>query len=598
MGMLAEMKSNWDVVSGMVRTLKTVGKLEPDSHQLIPDDIEATVDRHRANVAVRFCGEIVTYGELDAQANQVAHWALEQGLTPGDCVALVMENRPDYIAIWYGLSKVGVVTALINNHLTDQALAHCINISDSVRVICGAEQDEAMASVEGLLEGDPQIWTLGGTVSETCHDLGAALERQTTARPSREYRASVRAQDLALYVYTSGTTGLPKAARLPHMRVQGMMRTFIAACKITPADRIYITLPLYHGTGGVCGVGLAVQTGASIILRDRFSATHFWKDAVTYKATAFAYIGELCRYLLNTPECPEEKEHSIRTGFGNGLRPEIWQKFFDRFAIPHLAEFYGSTEGNVSFMNFDGKVGAVGKIPGFASMVYSHVKFVKFDVETEQPLRGEDGFCIECEPDEVGEVIGKIGEGSRQRFEGYKDAEATEKKVLHDVFEAGDMWYRTGDLMRKDAEGYIYFVDRIGDTFRWKGENVSTNEVAEILSQAPGVLTANVYGVAIPGMDGKAGMAAITADGDLDPEALMAFLKERLPAYAVPVFLRRQREAETTGTFKYRKVDLVKDGFDPTDIADPLWFANPETGHYDPLTQDEYETILAGEYRF
>ncbi|MCI4643462.1 MAG: AMP-binding protein, partial [Hyphomonadaceae bacterium] len=407
MGMLAELKSNWTVVNGMLRTLKTVGKLEPDSQQLLPDDIEATVDRHTTNVFIRFEDQILTYGELDAYANKVAHWALEQGLTPGDCVALVMENRPEYVAIWYGLSKVGVVTALINNNLTDKALAHCINISDASRVIFGAQQDEAAGSLDDLLDGAPQLWTLGGATNETRHDFGAALERQSDARPSREYRASVRAQDLALYVYTSGTTGLPKAARLPHMRVQGMMRTFIAACRITPADRIYITLPLYHGTGGVCGIGLAVQTGASVILREKFSASRFWEDAVTYKATVFAYIGELCRYLLNTPESPAEKQHSIRTGFGNGLRPEIWQKFFDRFNIPHLAEFYGSTEGNVSFMNFDGKVGAVGKIPGFAARVYAHVKFVKFDVETEKPLRGDDGFCIECEPGEVGEVIGR-----------------------------------------------------------------------------------------------------------------------------------------------------------------------------------------------
>ena len=598
MSRMAELSSNWKTFSGIRRLLKLTGDLGPESTNLVPDDFEATVDKHRANVAFRFEGDVITYGEFDARANQVANWALEQGLKPGDSVALFMENRPEYVAVWAGLSKVGVVSALINSHLTGEALAHCINIADAKHIVFGADQDEAIASLDGLLDGDPGFWTLGGRTSNQIHDFRDALQAASDARPDRSHRENLRGQDLCLYVYTSGTTGLPKAARLTHMRTQGMMRSFIAPCRTGPRDRVYITLPLYHGTGGLCGVGMTLMTGGSIILRKRFSASQFWEDAVNEGATAFAYIGELCRYLLNTPTHPLERAHRIRTGFGNGLRPEIWQEFFDRFGIPHLAEFYGSTEGNVSFVNFDGKVGSVGKIPNFLASKFDHVRFVKFDIESEMPVRGEDGFCIDTDPDEAGEAIGRITDEARGRFEGYNDEEATRKKILRDVFEEGDMWYRTGDLMRKDAKGYIYFVDRIGDTFRWKGENVATNEVSEILSKIPGVATANVYGVPVSGMDGKAGMAAITSQGDVNFDTLYSELLEKLPSYAVPIFLRLQQEAETTGTFKYRKVELVEQGFDPDKVEDPVWFANPETGAYEPLTQDEYETVLSGGYRF
>ena len=597
MGMLAEIRSNWLTVRGLSRTLKLIGPLTPDAKQLVPDDLEKSVDRFAINVAIRFGDDFWTYAELDAYANRVANWALAQGLAAGDCVALFMENRKEYVPIWYGLTKIGVVTALINHNLHGEALAHCANICHARHLIYGAKQDDAIDSVRGRLEGDPGLWTLGGETGADHADLGAALRAQPAERPGREHRAHLRGKDLALYVYTSGTTGLPKAARLTHIRVQAMMRTFIAPCRFGPKDRIYITLPLYHGTGGLCGVGGALNTGASIILREKFSASHFWEDAVKYQATAFTYIGELCRYLVNSPTHPQERRHRIRTGLGNGLRPEIWEEFMKRFRIPHLAEFYGSTEGNVSFVNFDGKVGAVGKIPGLVADRFSHVRFVKFDVEREQPVRDASGFCVDCADNEVGEAIGRIGEGLRGRFEGYNDPEATKKKILRDVFEKGDMWFRTGDLLRKDAQGYVYFVDRIGDTFRWKGENVSTNEVAEVMSQVEGIETANVYGVPVPGMDGKAGMAAITGDDDLDMQALYAHLHDELPAYAVPLFIRRQAEAETTGTFKYRKVDLVRDGFDPATVTDPLWFANAEAGRYDPLTAATHAAIGAGKLR-
>jgi len=574
---------------------KWTGEVSADSAFLVADDFERAVDAHRSNIAFRFEGKSTTYGEFDALASRFANWAMAQGLKTGDCIALYMENRPEYVAAWAGFAKAGLVTALINHNLEGEALAHCVNIAEAKLIVTGTEQDDAVRGAMSLIAGTPPVWTLGGKFGA---DLGGALEAFSEKRPDRSARAGLLGKDLCLYVYTSGTTGMPKAARLTQARTQGMMRSFIAPCRITPKDKVYITLPLYHGTGGLCGIGQALLTGATAIVRRKFSASAFWDDAVAEQATAIVYIGELCRYLLNSPPHPKERAHRIRTGFGNGLRPEVWQAFLDRFNIPHLCEFYGSTEGNVSFLNFDGKVGAVGRIPGWLKSQFAHIAFVKFDIETEQPVRGPDGLCIRADVDEAGEVLGLIGDDIRQRFEGYNDEKATEKKLLRDVFTKGDLWFRTGDLLRMDKDGYIYFVDRIGDTYRWKGENVSTNEVGEAMSRIDGVKTANVYGVAIPGTDGKAGMAAITTEGEVDFAGLYKSLAAKLPSYAVPIFIRVQPEAETTGTFKYRKVDLVADGFDSDKVDEPLWMFDPEEAAYVPMTQGRYDRLVSGGFKF
>ncbi len=578
------------------KLIKSTKDIAPDSGNLVADDLERSVDKHARNVAFRFEGQSITYAQFDEAANRLANWALSKGLKAGDAVALFMENRPDYVAVWMGLAKIGVVTALINHNLEGEALAHSINISGAKWVITGAEQDAALRAVTSRLTGSPDVASLGGTFGD---DLSAALADASPKRPDRAHRAGLQGKDLCLFVYTSGTTGLPKAARLTQARTQGMMRTFITPCGITAKDKIYITLPLYHGTGGLCGVGQGLFTGATIILRRKFSASAFWEDANKEGATAIVYIGELCRYLINQPPHPKEKAHTIRTGFGNGLRPDVWAQFLERFGIPHLVEFYGSTEGNVSFLNFDGKVGAVGRIPGWLEKSFAHIAFAKFDVDSEQPVRGPDGFCLRAGADEPGEALGRISDDLRQRFEGYNDEAATQKKVLRDVFEKGDLWFRTGDLLRKDKHGYIYFIDRIGDTFRWKGENVSTNEVAEAFANVAGIETANVYGVPVPGTDGKAGMAAITVNGPVDFGGLYSVLAKKLPSYAVPIFIRVQTEAETTGTFKYKKTDLVREGFDPAAVdGDAVWMLDPGAKAYAAMTAEMFEKLKAGGFKF
>ncbi|MEO1381553.1 MAG: AMP-binding protein, partial [Pseudomonadota bacterium] len=365
----------------------------------------------------------------------------------------------------------------------------------------------------------------------------------------------------------------------------------------TPGDVAYNPLPLYHATGGVLGPGIALMGGAALHISRKFSASRFWDDVAESDATVFMYIGELCRYLMNSPEHPKERSHRVRAGVGNGLRKDVWSGFVERFQVSSMREFYSSTEGNVAFVNMDGTIGAVGQLPRFMDGTMG-VAFVKFDVEAEAPIRNKDGFCIKCDANEVGEVLGEIKGTGRSSFEGYEDKAATEKKILSDVFKKGDKWFRTGDLMSRDEYGYVQFVDRIGDTFRWKGENVATNEVADVISKFDGVELANVYGVEVPHTDGRAGMAALTVNGTLDYSELAQHLLESLPTYAVPLFLRENREADTTGTFKFRKVDAVREGFDPTRIQDPIWILDAKLGTYTPLTDAKHKSILCGEVRF
>ncbi len=598
MGVFDTIKREYTYFSTIRGTLKRLGDITPGTKRTVADDYEASVDQHRRNVAVRFEDKLFTYEEFDARANQYANWALSQGYKPGDAVALFMENKPDFIAFWIGLSKVGVITALINNQLQGQGLAHCVNIASAKALVAGPEQAELLDTARELFSDELEIWSVGGDIpgAKAMDDKFAEL---STERPDASIRENMTVDDVCLYVYTSGTTGLPKAARLTHARTIGMLNSFIVPCRITSRDRIYMTLPLYHGTGGICGVGQALLTGASLILRRKFSASSFWEDAVEYGATSFVYIGELCRYLMNTPEHPLEKQHKIRTGFGNGLRPEVWERFVERFGIEHLVEFYGSTEGNVSFINSDGKIGAVGRLPKYMEGRI-HTKIVKFDIAEEKPIRDADGFCIEADVNEAGEAIGMIGETAR--FDGYNDKEQTEKKILRDVFEPGDMWFRTGDLLKKDEHAYFYFVDRIGDTFRWKAENVSTNEVAEALAVFPAIELPNVYGVAMPDTDGRAGMAAVKLlpNAEFDGKALAAHVDTQLPTYARPIFIRVQPDAETTGTFKYRKVELVKEGYDlsKVDAEDTVYVRLPGTDEYVPLTPEVQAQIDNGEIKF
>ncbi len=592
MSFVDDLSREYTYISTMVRTLKHLRPLKADSPHTIVDIVSAQAAKTPDATVFYYLDRTVTYAELEASANRYANWAAATGIRRGEVVVLLMENRPEFVIAWLGLLKAGAIVALINTHLRGVPLAHSINIAEARHAIVGQELAASFAEVAAQIESHPKAWCTGGK-AEGFADLDAALASASPAAPDPALRAGITLKDKAFYIYTSGTTGLPKASNFTHLRMLYLMYGVASGVNAQATDRMYNVLPLYHTAGGVCAIGTALVTGGATIIKRKFSASEFWDDVHRYDATMFQYIGELCRYLLNAPHSAHERDHKIRIITGNGLRPEIWQNFQHRFAIPRIVEFYGATEGNVSMMNYDGTVGAVGRIPSYMRGIFP-VRVVKFDVETEMPVRGPDGFCIECVAGEAGEVIGKITAEPGRGFDGYNKASDTQKKILHDVFEKGDSWFRTGDLMRREDKGYFYFVDRIGDTFRWKGENVATSEVSEVLSVIPGIQEANVYGVTVPGTDGRAGMAALVTTPLFDLADLPAQLKANLPSYSRPVFLRLLPEIETTGTFKQRKVELVKDGFDPATVSDPLYWLNPATAQYEPLTAAAHQAIIAG----
>ena len=583
-------------IAAIARTLKAMRAIKPDSSRTIADIIEETALRAPANVAILFEDRVISYAELNEGANRFAHWAHDQGIGHGDVVAILTGNRPEFLMAWLGLFRLGATAALLNTNLRGHPLAHSIALAAPRHLIVEAEFAAQYGEAKPALEHTPLVWSLDGAIEDAA-DLGAAIGSAPTTAIDRSWRGKLALKDRAFYIYTSGTTGLPKAANISHARMLYMMTGFWGALDAKKTDRTYQVLPLYHSAGGIAGLGPAFLAGGSLVLRRKFSVHEFWNDCFRYQPTLFQYIGELCRYLLNAPPSPHERDHSLRAAIGNGLRPEIWPRFQARFAIPKIVEFYGATEGNVSFLNYDGKVGAVGRLPWYVRKILK-TRIVRFDVERELPIRAAEGFCIECADNEVGEAIGEIVDAPGRSFEGYSTASDSKKKVLNDVFKKGDSWFRTGDLMRRDSEGYLYFVDRIGDTFRWKGENVATSEVAEVLATFSGIIEENVFGVKIPGMDGRAGMAALVVEPSFDIAALADVLSRNLPAYARPLFIRIQPLIEITGTFKQRKVDLVAEGFDPEKIAVPLYWLNSESSRYEPLTKEVYDSIVQGRVKF
>ena len=583
-------------LKGALRTLKMTTPIARNPTRIFPQLIAELADRYGDAPALISDRESFSYRDLAGRANRYARWALAQGLGRGDTVCLLMPGRPEFLAVWIGITRVGGVVALLNTHLTGLALAHCINVVSPKHIIVAAELFEPLERARPLIKGDAKIWLHGDANANFTR-----IDREIDATPSDELAIDrhLTIEDRALYVYTSGTTGMPKAANLNHYRVMLASHAFAGVMDTRGSDRMYDCLPLYHTAGGVVATGALLIKGGSVVIREKFSAREFWDDVARFECTCFQYIGELCRYLVNSPPSPKERSHRLRLACGNGLRPDVWPRFKERFRIPQIIEFYGATEGNVSLFNFEGKEGAVGRLPWWLAGRFP-TKVVRFDVERQQPVRDARGFCIECEPDEPGEVIGKIVKDAAkpgQRFEGYASEAETEMKILRNVFRRGDLWFRTGDLMRKDKAGYFYFIDRIGDTFRWKGENVSTTEVEEAVGQFEGILEANVYGVTVPGHDGRAGMAAVVAKENLNLTALRDHLAQRLPEYARPVFLRVRQDIDVTTTFKQKKIDLVKDGFDPGRTLDPVYFSDPQRKAFVRIDAALYEEIGAGRIR-
>jgi fatty-acyl-CoA synthase len=594
--MFSRLRSEFSYAAGLLRVVRATRIATKRPECTLGDHLAEWAAQHGDRPALANERESYSYRSLDARANAYARWALARGLKKGDAVALLMPNRPEYVAIWFGLVRVGIGVALVNTNLTGATLVHSLAVVAAKAVIVDAALADAFDEIRSKIDAPAYVYGAGRS-GEPRLDLEIAAFPQGALDAAE--RPEVGLNDPALYIYTSGTTGLPKAARITHSRLLRVMLGFAAAVGAKPSDRVYMCLPMYHTNGGVIALGLALTVGGSAYIREKFSASAFWADCAREKCTLFVYIGELCRYLMNAPERPEERKHGVRACIGNGLRPDIYEAFRKRFRIPAVLEFYGSTEGNAVMVNFDFKPGAIGRIPAWAASRFP-MALVAYDVDSETHPRDAEGRCRASRPGEVGELLAEIRDDPRYpaaRFDGYADAASTSAKILRGVFEPGDAWFRTGDLMRRDKRGYFYFVDRIGDTFRWKGENVSTTQVAEAIAPFEGVKEAIVYGVAIPNYEGRAGMAALVVDNiaEFDLEGLRAHIEKALPIYARPLFLRFQTELEATSTFKPKKSALVAEGFDPFKIRDPLYFDDRAAGAYAKVDAALFDAIVAGE---
>jgi fatty-acyl-CoA synthase len=579
-----------------LKAIERTSRIEANPHQLFADIVEDWAARQPDHPALLSDLETLSYRDLNERINRYARWALSAGIGKGDPVCLFMPGQPDYLAAWLGITKVGGVAALINTKLVGSSLAHCIEVAAAGHLIVGQDLAAALEEVRPLLKRAPKVWRQRETTGEV--GLEAALASFDAGPLTSSERRDVSIDDRALLIYTSGTTGLPKAASLSHRRILNWGGWFAGLTDAMPQDRLFNCLPLFHSVGGVVAPCSMLTAGASVVLSEKFSVGSFWHDVVRWDCSLFQYIGELCRYLLKAPASAFESRHRLRLACGNGLRGDVWEAFQARFSIPQVLEFYAATEGNFSLYNVEGKPGAIGRIPPLLAHRFP-AAIVRVDAETGAPIRNADGFCLACSRSEVGEAIGRIGTAGDAggRFEGYTNAAETEKKILRDVFAKGDAWFRTGDLMTLDEGGFFHFVDRVGDTFRWKGENVATSEVNEAILDCPGIIDATTYGVAVPGADGRAGMAAIVTDANFDFAAFRDHLARRLPPYACPVFIRVRAALDNTETFKQKKQDLARAGFDPRHVADPLFFRDPKSGDFLVLDADVYARLLHGAIR-
>lgn len=577
-------------LSGVARLLPYVPRLLPGAAWNPARLLSEQAATHGDKVALLFEDRTYTWSEIDREVDRTALAFRKSGIGEGDVVTLLMDNRPEFLFAITGLNRLRAGGALINTNITGTALAHAIRIAEPKAILVGAEHAVKLAGVLGEIESittDDVSVQSDGHDHEPCafasfDDRLAALGDERLGPPPTPV-----VSDRFGYIYTSGTTGLPKAALITNQRVMapgaGLGR---GVFELTPDDVLYVTTPLYHSVGMFIGWSAALTTGAAIALRRRFSASRFWEDVKRFRATVFLYIGELCRYLLNQPKHPDERRHRLRIAGGNGLRPDIWQEFQSRFRIPLIREYYGATEGATMCINMTGKPGMVGRLlPGSC--------LLRCDPETGEPYRGPDGHCEVVGPGETGLLVGEITISSP--FDGYADREATKKKIFENVFKDGDAYFNSGDLLTLHDDRWLSFADRVGDTFRWKGENVSTNEVAEILNGARGVLESNVYGVQVTGSDGRAGMASVNHDDHFDLAAFARFVIREMPGYMRPQFLRLQRDMKITVTFKHQKVEYRREGYDPSKVADPLYFLDGE--HYVPLDAALYASLQNGTRR-
>ena len=579
--------------------------VDPAASGSIAQLVQQQASDYPNDVALLCEGQTLTWTELNKEANRVAAQLKAQGVESGDCISLFMQNRIGFVTTMLAIGKLGAIAGMINTNLTKQPLVHCINLINSSKCIFGEELTNALEEVSDEQKLDdgadylyvadqgetpPPNWAIALDPSDASHGESDPIES-----------ANVKLGDTAFYIFTSGTTGLPKAAIVSSKRILPNARIGAESLlRIKRSDRMYNCLPLYHGTGLILGLATAFTVGASSVIKRRLSITSFWDDIRRNNCTSFVYIGEFIRYLMSAPASHTDTDNPVRTIVGNGLRPDIWHHFKDRFNIERIGEFYAASEGNGGFANVFNKDCTVG-------VNVAPVKLIAYDVANDEIIRGSDGFCHEVALGEPGLLLIQVT--ARSQYEGYTNQEASEKKLLRDVFEEGDLYFNSGDLMKTIDVGFAWFrphyqfVDRIGDTFRWKSENVSTTEVSDIVSQHKDVDFCVVYGVEIPGTDGRAGMAAIDlAEGrtlaNMDLAGLSTHIRMNLPVYAQPIFIRILKELPTTTTHKLQKNRLQEDAFHLDQVLDDLLVLKPSSEKYTLLDADFYDQIVARGVRF
>ena len=554
--------------------------------------LEESAERFATRPCLLYGNEHYDYDQANRRINQVAYAAHAQGMRQGDVVAICLENRPAFMFVWLGLAKLGVRVAFLNTNVSGKPLLHALEATGAKHIVVGEECLELFTAAE--LPDDLCYWIwpdaerpASAAMRERCVlDLEQAARHAPDTNPPAEWRAGLVAGDPALYIFTSGTTGLPKAALISHARWLITGDVMVATMDVTQNDCFYCFLPLYHGAASLSAGATAFTSGASLLLRRKFSRSEFWADVRRHNVTICQYVGEICRFLLTVPPQPDDHQHPLHKMVGAGMAPEVWEQWTRRFGDQFLVyEGWGSTESNTNTINVDNRIGSCGRVPFWEK---TNLRLVRYDTDNDTYIRDENGFMQVCQVGEPGEAIGMIidiPDVVGGRFEGYTSSEATEKKILRNVFKEGDAWWSSGDLLRYDADGYFWFVDRIGDTFRWSSENVSTTEVADALGDFPGLDAITVYGVKVEGADGRAGMAALVLQPDarFDPQAFWAFALERLPRYAAPLFLRIAPTTDMTGNYKLRKVDLQRQGYDTAQVADPLFVRDDKAHTYVPL---------------
>jgi acyl-CoA synthetase (AMP-forming)/AMP-acid ligase II len=583
----------FDQVRRLYRAGRALYAMNPESHETIAYQFEQHAAGKRAGKTfLLYRDQRFSYDEANRIVNRYASAYSALGLAKGDTVALVMENRPEYLWHYLAAGKLGVIISLINTHNIGKPLIHSLRICKPKLIIVGSEVVEHYEAIRAELGVSAPTYLeldAGATSAQTLPDWALQLSAASEANPPQTSRQQL--SDFVAYIYTSGTTGLPKAAFVRNQRMYAYGQAIGGlGLGLRDGDVVYNCLPLYHSNSIAVSVSSVITYGVSLALARKFSARHFWEDVRKYNATNFIYIGELCRYLMNQPVQPNDRDNKIRAITGNGLRPDIWKRFQERFGIEHVREFYGSTEGNIGTLNFDNTVGSVGRLLAGGTLV-------RYDDSADEFVRGPDGFLVKCKPGQPGVLIGRIDE--RARFDGYHDAKATEQKVIHNAFKQGDAWFNTGDMLRMDWTRRLYFVDRMGDSFRWKGENVSTVEVQEQLSSWPAAAETNVYGVRVSGTEGRAGMASVVLkEGSaFDPNAFKLHVESSLPPYARPLFVRVRTALEITSTFKHKKDALRAEGFDPHKVSDPVYFRDPASGDYTAMTEQLYADVVNGRLR-